>query len=83
MLLSLYLSGGGQIGTDDNSLSDILYRSTDAPMNTSQPLFTGNKDILFNGVTSSSEQAAQIFIQNTSPLPMNILAIVPSMDVSQ
>lgn len=83
VLLSLYLSGGGQIGTDDNSLSDILYRSTDAPMNTSQPLFTGNKDILFNGVTSSSEQAAQIFIQNTSPLPMNILAIVPSMDVSQ
>lgn len=82
LLLSFYLSGGGKIGQDENSLIDILYRSTDAPMDQPQSLFSGNKEILFNGATSVHEQAASIFIENTSPLPMNILAIVPSIDVS-
>lgn len=82
VLFTFYLSGGGKLGQDENSLIDILYRNTDAPMDVSQALFSGNKEILFNGATSIHEQAASIFIENTSPLPMNILAIVPSIDIS-
>lgn len=81
VLLVLYLSGGGKIGEDDKTLTDIFYRPTDAPMNKPQALFSGNKEVLFNGSTSVHEKAATILIENDSPLPMNILALVPSIDV--
>lgn len=79
----LYLSGGGQIGEDEDTLTDILYRRADAAMNEAQELFTGNKEVLFNGATTKKEAAATLMIQNSSPLPMNILAIVPYMDVDE
>lgn len=80
VLLMLYLSGGGQIGPSQEKLCDILYRSADGLLNKPQRLFSGNKEILFNGATSIHEQAASIFIENSSPLPMNILAIIPSLN---
>lgn len=83
VLLTLYLSGGGQIGENENSLTDILYRQVDAPMNEPQELFSGNKEILFNGSTTQKEQAANFLIQTTSPLPLNILAFVPYLDVAE
>jgi len=79
VLLMLYLSGGGQIGEDEAHLSDILYRQTDAKMNKPQALFTGNKEVLFNGSTDANAEPAQVIIENRSPLPMNILAIIPSI----
>ncbi len=82
LLLMLYLSGGGKVGQDENTLCDILYRPADGVMNLPQPLFSGNKEVLFNGSTNTDEQAASILIENDSPLPMNILAIVPSLDIS-
>ena len=81
VLLMLYLSGGGKIGADEQTLRDILYRDTDAPQGESQPLFTGNKNVQFAGATTQKEQAATILVQNDSPLPMNILALVPAVDV--
>ena len=83
VLLTLYLSGGGQIGEDENSLVNILYRQTDAPMNNVQELFSGNKEILFNGSTTQKEQAANFLLQTTAPLPFNILALVPYLDVTE
>lgn len=77
VLLMLYLSGGGQIGEDESRLTDILFRKTDVAMDKPQALFTGNKEILFNGSTSAEAEPAAIIIQNMSPLPMNILAIIP------
>ncbi len=81
VLLVLYLSGGGKVGENEKTLREIFYRPTDAAMNTAQELFTGNKEVLFNGSTPAHEKAAQILIENDSPLPMNILALVPSIDV--
>ena len=81
VLLMLYLSGGGKIGADEQTLRDILYRDTDAPTGEPQPLFTGNKNVQFAGATTQKEQAATILVQNDSPLPMNILALVPAVDV--
>jgi len=77
VLLMLYLSGGGQIGEDEQKLSDIYYRKTDAEMNKPQALFSGNKEVLFNGSTDANSEPAEVIIQNKSPLPMNILAIIP------
>ncbi len=80
VMLMLYLSGGGKIGQDEKSLCEILYRNVDEKMNTPRALFTGCKEVLFNGATNVLEKSAQILIENDSPLPMNILAIIPSMD---
>ena len=75
VVLMLYLSGGGKIGADAAHLNDILFRNSDAVMGEATALFSGVKDILFNGITK--DDAAEILIENDSPLPMNILAIVP------
>ena len=74
VLLMLYLSGGGKVGADKNTLEEIRYDSGE--------LFSGNKELLFNGQTSTVEHAAEILIENDTPLPMNILAIVPTMDAA-
>ncbi len=76
VLLMMYYSGGGKIGEDENNLSDILYRNSDAKMGEAQELFSGNKEILFDGSTNLKGEAATILIENSSPLPMNILALV-------
>lgn len=83
VLLMLYLSGGGEIGENEQNLTAILYRPADGVLNSAQSLFTGCKEVLFNGMTTEKEQAATLLIQNNSPLPMNILAIVPYMDVDE
>jgi len=75
VVLMLYLTGGGKIGTDVNHLSEILYRDTDAKIGVPTALFSGIKNVLFNGKTN--DEAAEILIENDSPLPMNILAIIP------
>lgn len=80
VVLMLYASGGGKIGENENSLNEILYRPTDAKMSKPQELFSGHKKVLFNGTTNGRGEPAQILIENTSPLPMNILAIVPSIN---
>ena len=80
VVLMLYVSGGGKIGEDENNLNEILYRPTDAKMSKPQELFSGYKKILFNGTTNTHLEPAKIVIENTSPLPMNILAIVPSVN---
>ncbi len=80
VVLMLYVSGGGKIGEDENNLNEILYRPTDAKMSKPQELFSGHKKVLFNGSTNGHAEPAKIVIENTSPLPMNILAIVPSVN---
>lgn len=81
VVLMLYQSGGGEIGQDMDRLDKILYRNTDAILGEAQPLFSGNKKVLFNGYTNVDEQSVRIVLVNDSPLPMNVLAIVPSFNV--
>ena len=82
VLLMLYMSGGGKIGPYENNLHEICYRLSDDEMNVSKELFSGKKEILFNGATSVNETGAMLMIENDSPMPMNILAIVPFLDVN-
>jgi hypothetical protein len=82
VMLMLYMSGGGKIGQDQSCLKEICYRSSDAKLNKAEKLFSGKKEILFNGTTNLTEVGASIMIENDTPLPMNILAIVPYIDVN-
>ena len=80
LVLMLYLSGGGKIGTDSAHLSDILYHDSDEAVVNDEALFSGVKDMLFDGITNRTDNAAEVMIENDSPLPMNILAIIPVMN---
>lgn len=80
IVLMLYLSGGGSVGEEQSRLRDILYRSSNGIMNDAQPLFSGNKEILFDGETSKNAAPSVLMIENKTPLPMNILGIVPRVD---
>ena len=82
ILLMLYMSGGGKVGPNEDDLRDIYYRDCDAVMNNVTELFSGYKEVLFNGATSVLEKGASIMIENTSVYPMNLLAIVPYIDVN-
>lgn len=80
VVLMLYLTGGGKIGTDSTRLSDILYHDSDELTSDEKALFSGVKDMLFDGITNRSDNAVEVMIENDSPLPMNILAIIPVMN---
>ena len=82
ILLVLYMSGGGKVGPDERNLKDICYRNCDEKMNVTSELFSGYKEVLFNGATNMVETGASIIIENSSVFPMNILAIVPYIDVN-
>ncbi len=82
VLLELYMSGGGAIGPNENELRDIYYRDSDAVMNRVTELFSGHKEVLFNGATNMNKKGASILIENSSVFPMNVLAIVPYIDVN-
>lgn len=82
VLLMLYMSGGGRIGRSEDCLHEIYYRKSDDEMNEATKLFTGIREILFDGASNLEQTGATIMIENDSPLPMNILAIIPYMDVA-
>lgn len=81
--LMMWNSMGGMIGQDTESLNPIYYRDTDAKMDNTTPLFTGNKKIPVNfNTTSIKEKGATVVVYNDSIFPMCILAIAPHFSTS-
>lgn len=78
-LLKLYKSLGAQIGPDEDNLKEILFVDDSVLMGRSGDLLTGNTDILsFNG---EHRTESNIFIRQSQPYPLTILAIVPEIEV--
>lgn len=81
--LMLWRSSGGKIGDKYSNLQDIYFRKTDDEMDSSAPLYTGNKEISVSlDTTTIKEKGATVLIYNDSVFPMNILAIAPHMTTS-
>ena len=81
--LMLWRSLGGKIGDKYSNLQDIYFRKTDDEMDSSAPLYTGNKEISVSlDTTTIKEKGATVLIYNDSVFPMNILAIAPHMTTS-
>lgn len=78
--LLLYLSGGGEVGCSSDNLSQVLYRNTDAELGKVQPLYTGYVDVLLNSSTASDERMSTFLLQTKTPLPMNVLGVIPFID---
>jgi len=68
---------GAEVGTSAVNADRIFFRDSSMDMDTAVPLFTGDKDIEFPG---GFEEGDRIFVQQSQPLPMTVLALYPRMN---
>ena len=77
IVLRLFRTVGIEVGTDASSVDRIPFRDSSMDMDTAVPLFTGDKDIEFDG---GFDDDATLYVQQTQPLPMTILALYPRLN---
>ncbi len=68
-----------QVGLEDDTLEEILFRSTNVLTGTPPPLFTGIKDIT---LTWSSEDEGSLKVLSSGPLPMTLLNLITEYEVN-
>ena len=68
---------GAEIGTDSTNVDRMFFRDDSMAMDTAIPLFTGDKEIEFPG---GFDDDAKIFIRQSQPLPLTVLAIFPRLN---
>jgi len=68
---------GAEIGTDATNVDRIFFRDDSMDMDTAIPLYTGDKEITFPG---GFDDDAKIYIQQSQPLPLTVLAIFPRLN---
>ena len=64
------------VGPDFDNLDNVEFRSAGDPMDSPPPLFTGDKDIDWDG---DYEVEANICWRQSQPLPLTVLAIMPQV----
>ena len=80
LLVRLYNSLGGKFGQDANTLDRFMYRSGSVPMDSSPPLFTGDKIVSMNAEHSTS---AEYTIIHDEPFPFTVIALGPRLEVQK
>ena len=68
---------GVEIGNDAGENDRIFFRDSSMAMDQAVPLFTGDKDIEFPGGFDDDDR---IYLQQTQPLPLTVLALYPRMN---
>ncbi len=74
--LRLFRTVGIQVGSQETELDRIPFRSSADSMDTSLPLFTGDKEVEFRG---GFDNDGFIVIKQNQPLPATVLAIFPRL----
>ena len=64
---------GGKVGPDTSNTDEIIFRTGTDPMDSSPPLFTGDKKIMLRG---GWETTGQTIYLNDEPLPVHITALI-------
>ena len=77
IVLRLFRTVGIEVGSDVTNVDRIAFRDSSMDMDEAVPLFTGDKDIEFPG---GFEDDAKLYVQQTQPLPMTILALYPRLN---
>ena len=75
--LRLFETVGVEVGNGADDLDRIPFRDSSMDMDTAIPLFTGDKEIEFPG---GFEDDDRIFVRQTQPLPLTVLALFPRMN---
>ncbi len=77
-IVRLWRSLGCQVGTETTQ-DTILFRDSSMAMDEPPTLFTGDKEIAFPaGYTKN----AQVYIKQAQPLPLNCLAVISQVEIS-
>lgn len=73
----LHETVGAEIGSGLDKLNRIYFRDSSMPMDQAVPLFTGDKDIEFEGGFDDDDR---IYARQTQPLPLTVLALFPRLN---
>jgi hypothetical protein len=73
----LHETVGAEVGSGVDKLDRIYFRDSSMPMDQAVPLFTGDKDVEFEGGFDDDDR---VYARQTQPLPMTILALFPRMN---
>ena len=74
LTVRLFETVGLLVGNSTDNLDRVPFRSSAAAMDTAVPLFTGDKEIEFDG---DYDTDGFIVIQQNQPLPMNVISLYP------
>jgi len=77
VIIRLINSRGGTVGPDTSSLDPIVLR-TNEPLGSAENLFTGDAE---QSLQSGYSKGGRIFIRQSDPLPITILAVIPVVAV--
>jgi hypothetical protein len=75
--LRLYRTVGLEVGTEEADVDRVFFRDSSMPMDQAVPLFTGDKTVEFPG---GFEDGDRIYVQQTQPLPLTVLALYPRLN---
>jgi hypothetical protein len=75
--MRLFETVGVEVGNDAGEIDRVFFRDSSMAMDEAVPLFTGDKDIEFQGGFDDDDR---IYLQQTQPLPFTILALYPRMN---
>jgi len=78
LTIEFYRTLGASVGTT-SQMDDVVFRTSGMPMDQAPTLYTGHKEVPFPG---DWEKKKQITIEQTQPLPMHVLSIVPKIEVN-
>jgi len=73
----LYDSLGISVGPDFDNLDDITFRTAGDPMDAPPPLFSGDKEVDWDG---DYETESNVCWRQSQPLPLTVLAIMPQVN---
>ncbi len=71
---------GGSLGYEEGRLLEPIFERPAGPMGQLPELFTGDKIVNF---PAGHELGLQVYVEQTEPLPMTILSIMPDFDVEE
>ena len=75
--LRLYRTVGIEVGPAAADVDRIYFRDSSMSMDQAVPLFTGDKTVEFPGGFESDDR---IYVRQTQPLPMTVLALYPRLN---
>ncbi len=70
-------SRGGAVGPSETQADNLPYPLLETPFDTAPPLFTGDVKVVYPGGWTSD---ADLYIVQTEPLPLTVVAIMPELE---
>lgn len=76
--IRVYESGTFKFGRDEDHLDSALFKNSDVAMGTPPALFTGDKNISYEGAYDTD---ARLMIVQDKPLPLTVVAIIQDVTI--